>query len=338
MPEPHVQAEHPALVVEPDPDLVPLAAFMRAGDEMLEPVLGVLNRTAEQAGRPRHEHLLRPGVHDLDAEPAAHVGRDHVDVGEGQTELRCDGGTDAGRCLRRCPDPQPPRLDVPAGEHPAALKRRGSGALDVQVQLERVRSRRDRCGGVAVSLDQMPGDIARHVGVDQVVGGPRRVQADHGWQRLVIDNDPLGSVLRQVPVQRDHHDDRLAHVVDLVGSQRITGPAVGQGRVRDQQRQRLGDPTGQVLVGVDGHQAVDVERRAHVYVEHPGVRVRAAHERRRQRVVAKVVEVRPVAAEQAVVFEPRDRLAEKRGHDPSARPGPAERSSAARRTALTMFW
>ena len=80
--------------------------------------------------------------------------------------------------------------------------------------------------------------------MDQVLGGPRRVHPDHGRQRLVVDHDPLGRVLGQVAVLGDDHHDRLADVVDLAGRKRVPGPAVGQRRVRDQQRKRLGDPVG----------------------------------------------------------------------------------------------
>ena len=76
-----------------------------------------------------------------------------------------------------------------------------------------------------------------------------------------------------------------------------------------------------------------------VDAEDPGVRVRAADERGGERVVAEVVEVGAVAAEQAVVLQASDRLAEHRGHWPASRRSSASRfSSAARRTALTMFW
>ena len=47
-----------------------LRAFVRAGDEVLPPVLGELDRTPEQLRRPRHQHLFRPRVDDLDPEAA----------------------------------------------------------------------------------------------------------------------------------------------------------------------------------------------------------------------------------------------------------------------------
>ncbi len=72
-----------AVVVEADGDVLQLAALVGARDEVLAPVLDPLHLVAESRcrkafRRPRHEHLLGPGVHDLDAEAAADVGGDRV--------------------------------------------------------------------------------------------------------------------------------------------------------------------------------------------------------------------------------------------------------------------
>ena len=117
-------------------------------------------------------------------------------------------------------------------------------------------------------------------------GGTGRalVDADDHGQLLVGDPDPLGGVLGDVAVAGHDHDDGLADVVDLVAGQGVAGARVGERRVRDQQGQRLGDPAGQVVPGVDRHDAVDVERVGDVDVDDPGVGVRAAHERGGQRV------------------------------------------------------
>ena len=332
MPELHVESEHSPVVVESDPDPVPLPALVRAGDEVLGPVLGELHRPQQLPGRPRHQHLFRPRVHNLDAEPAAHVGRDHIDVGEREIQLGRDRGPDSGRGLGRAPDPQPLGLGVPPGQHTPAFERSRRRALDGQVQFKHVRRVGDRRDRVAVALREFGGYVARHVGVHQVLACASAVNADDGGQRLVLHDDRLGRVFGQVPVGRDHHGDRLAHVVDLIGGQREPGPRMGQRRMRDQQRQRLGYPPGQVLVGVDRDQPGHVERGGDVNVDNSGVRVRAANKRGRQRVVPEVIEVSPVPAEQPVVFEPRDRLAEHGGHDERCR-----FNSAARSTALTMF-
>ncbi len=152
------------------------------------------------------------------------------------------------------------------------------------------------------------------------LGAPRVVHPDDRRQEVVGDDDPLGGVLGEVAVAGHHHHDRLADVVDLVAGQRVAGARRGQRRVRDEQRQRLGDRAalglvggGEVVVGVDRDQAVDLERAGDVDVGDPGVRVRAAHERGGQRVVPEVVEeVRP-AGDQLGVLDPLDRLAEQLG-------------------------
>jgi hypothetical protein len=139
----------------------------------------------------------------------------------------------------------------------------------------------------------------------------RAARADR--QLLVGDGDPLGGVLGDVPVGRHHHHDRLADVVDLAVGQRVAGARRGQLRVRDEHGQRLRERAGEVLVGVDGDQALDVEGGVHVDVDDAGVRVRAAHEGGGQRAAADVVEVAAAAGDEPGVLPPADRLAEQLG-------------------------
>jgi hypothetical protein len=88
--------------------------------------------------------------------------------------------------------------------------------------------------------------------------------------------------------------------------------------VRDEHGQRLGERAGEVLVGVDGDQALDVEGGVHVDVDDAGVRVRAAHEGGGQRAGADVVEVAAPAGDEPGVLPPADRLPEQlRGHPAS---------------------
>ena len=329
VPERHVQPEQPSLVVEPDLDVMLLGALVRGRDEVLAAVLGELDRLPEGARRHRHEHLLRPGMHDLDAEPAADVRCDDLDVGEVQAQLRGDGCAHAGRGLRRGPQAKPLRLGVPPGQDAPRLERGGRRAFDGQVEREPVLRAGDGCLGVAVLLHHAGADVARHVVMDEVGRRPGRVDAHDGGQRLVGHDDPLGGVLGDVAVTGDDHRDRLAHVVDLVAGERVRGAAVGERRMRDEQRKRLGQRTGQIVVGVDGDQPVDVEGRGDVDVEDPRVRVWRADQGGRQRVVAQVVEVSACPHDEAAVLDPLDRLAEHLGH---------RDSSAARRTAATMFW
>ena len=310
MPELHVEAEQPAVVVEADPDLLELAALVRAGDEVLAPVLGPLHLLVEKPCRPRDQHLLRPRVVDLDAEAAAHVGRDALDLRQRQVELGRDGRAHAGRGLGRGVDPQLALVGVPAGQHALALHRHAGAALDVELELEGVRGCSDRRVDVADLLQHAAGDVAGHVVVHQGRAVAGVGDADDGGEQLVVDPDPLADVLGDVAVAGDHHDDGLADVVDLVPGQRELGAAVGQGRVRDEQRQRLADPAGEVLVGPDADQPVDLEGVGHVDVDDAGVRVRAAHEGGGQGGVPQVVEVAPTAGHQPRVLAPLDRRAE----------------------------
>ncbi len=169
---------------------------------------------------------------------------------------------------------------------------------------------RQRRRDVADLLHQVRRDVVGHAVVHHDVACGGALHPDHRRQRLEVDHDPVDDVLGDVPVDGDDHHDGLADVVDHVGRERVTGPRLGQAGVRDQQGQRLGDPLGQVVVGVDGDQPVDVERGVDVDAGDPGVRVGAAHERDLVRVVPEVVEVAALAAQQARVLAPGDGLAE----------------------------
>ncbi len=313
VPDRHVQPQHAALVVEADTNSLQLLALVGAGDEVLAPVLGPLDRVTQLARRPRHEHLLRPGVHDLGAEPAADVGGDAVDLHQRQPELRGDGGAHPGRGLRRRPHAQCSLVGIPAGQHALALHGHGRAALDVELEGERVRCGVDRCRGVAHLLHEVGGDVAGDVVVHQARALACLRHPDDGGQDVVGHLDALGGVLGQVPVPGDHHHDRLADVVDLALGEGMAGPRVGQGRVRDQQRQGFADPcTGarvgllQVVPRVDGEQAVDVQRVGHVDVHDARVGVRAAHEGGGVGVGAEVVEVPAAAGDQPRVLAPDD--------------------------------
>ena len=314
---------------------------------MLAAVLGELHRAAQRTGRQRHQQLLGPRMVDLHPEPAAHVGRDHVDLAEVEAHLHRQRGSDTGRALRRGPDLQAVDVRVPPRDRAATLQRSARAALDRQVQGEPVRSRGDGRARVTGRLLQSGTDVAGHVLVHQGRGRACGLHADDRRQELVVDPDARDGVLSDVPVLGDDEGDRLADVVDLVLGQRVLGAAVGERRVRDQQRQRLRHPgsqrTGEVVVGVDGVHALDVEHGGDVDVEDASVCVgRPQHggvERRLPATAgrspdADVVDVATLPTQEALVLDPLDPLAHQLGgHEPDAAP-----SSAARSTALTMFW
>jgi hypothetical protein len=321
--EPDVEAEDPTVVVEADLDPVHLGTLVVGSDEVLVTVLGVLDLVAQLPGRPRHEHLLGPGVHDLDPEPPADIGRDALDLREGQLEQGRDGEPHAGRGLGGRVHTQALVVGVPAGEHAAALERGRSRPLDVQPELEAVGGGRDRGRGVPDRLGQRRGDVARDVVVDEVGGLVGTLGGDHRRERLVADPDAIEHVLGGVAVASDDHRHRFTDVVHLAVGQRVLGPWLGQGRVRDQQRQRPAQVGGQIVVGVDRDQPVDVEGLGDVDVEDAGVGMRAAHHRHLVRVVPEIVEEATLAPQQARVLHASDRGTELSGrHEAPSSPRP----------------
>ncbi len=301
--EAHVQRQDAPVVVEADAHVLLLGALVGGGHEVLAAVLGVLDLAAQQARGPGDQHLLGPRVHDLHAEAAADVGRHALDLAVGQAQDRRDGEAHARGRLGRGVHAQALVVGVPAGVDAAALQRGGGAALDVQAQLQGARRGGQRRVDVADLLDQVGGDL---------LGA---VQPDDGGEDLVGDPDAVRGVLGEVAVGGDDHHDRLADVADQVLGQRVGGPRRGQGRVGDEQGEGVGEAARQVLVGVDRHQPLHVQGGGDVDVEHAGVRVGAAHERDLQRIVAEVVEVAALPAQQPGVLTALDALAEHaRGH------------------------
>jgi len=300
---------------------------------VLAPVLGELDRPAQRAGGQRHQHLLGPGVVDLHAEAAAHVGRDHVDLAEVQPQLHRDRGAHAGRALRGGPHLQPVDVGVPAGHRAPALHRHAGAALDGEVQLQPVRGAGDRGRRVADVLLEAGADVAGHVLVDEVLRGAGVVEPHDRREHLVVDLDPADRVLGDVAVVGDDEGDGLADVVHLVLGQGVLGAPVRQRRVRDQQRQRVGHRAGEVLVGPHRVHALDVEDLVDVDADDPRVGVRGAQDGRVQHggvpVHADVVDVPAETAQEALVLDALDRGAHQLG---------GHASSAARSTAFTMFW
>jgi hypothetical protein len=282
---------------------------------VLAPVLGPLDLGLQRDGGHRHEQLLRPRVHDLHAEAAADVRRDDLDRIQRQVQFGRDRRAHRRRRLGARVDAQRPVVGVPACVHALALHGHAGAALDVLREAQRVgrggQRRLDVAGLLAVPRGHVVGDVVVDGGLRLVRG----VDADDDRQLLVGDDDPLCGVLRDVPVGRYHHHHRLADVPDDVAGQGIGGARLGQLRVGDEHRQRLGHRAAQVVVGVDRDQALDVQRALDVDVGDPRVRVRRPHERSGQRGVPDVVEVAALADDQPGVLAPADRLAEQlRGH------------------------
>ncbi len=342
VPEAYVQREQAAVVVEADLDLLQLPALVRRRDEVLAAVLDPLDLAVQPPGRPRHQHLLRPRVHDLHPETAADHGRDALDLAGRQPELGGHRCADAGRRLGRGVDAHRAVGRVPAGVDALALHRHRRAALDVEGEGQPARCGSHRGVDVADLVEVVGGDVVGDVVVHRAIGSPGVVHPDDRRQDVVGDQHPLRRVLGEVPVAGDHHHHRLPDVVDLVAGERVAGARSVQRRVRDEQRQRLGDRAAlalvggqQVVVGVDRDEPLDLERAGGVDVGDPGVGVRAADERDPQGGLPEVVEEVRGAGDELGVLDPLHRLAEQsRRHE-----APRSRViSAARSTLATMFW
>lgn len=299
----HLQAEEAAVVVEAHPHVLHLPALVGGGDEVLAPVLGPLDLPVQQPGRPGDEDLLGPGMDDLDAEAAADVGRDDLHLGQRQSQLGRDRHPHAGGGLRGGVDAQRRVVGVPAGVHALPLQGRARAAFHIEAELQPVRGRVDRlprrlAPGAGHLLHEVRADVARHVVVDQVRAPGGLLQAHDRLEHLVVDPDQRAGVLGEVAVAGDDHDDRLPDVPHDLPGQRVRRAAVGERRVRDQQRQRLGQRAGQVLPRVDRDQAVHVEGGRHVDVEDPRVGVRRPDEGGGRRARAQVVEETPPPGDQ----------------------------------------
>jgi hypothetical protein len=313
VPDVHVEGGEPAVVVVADPDLLPLLPLVRRGDEVLAAVLRPLDLGLQRDRRHRHQQLLGPRVHDLDTEAAAHVRGDHLDLVERQLELGRYRRAHRRRRLGAGVHAQRGVVGVPLRVHALALHRHGRAALDVLGEPEGARRGRQRGLDVAGLLVVDGADVVRDVVVHGGLGRAGGVHPDDDGQFLVRDGDPLGHVLCDVPVGGDHHDHRLADVPDDAVRQRVAGARRVQLRVGDEHRQRLGHRAGQVLVGVDRDQPLDVEAALDVDAGDAGVRVRRPHERGSEGVVADVVEVAALADDQPGVLPSADRLPEQLG-------------------------
>jgi hypothetical protein len=217
--------------------------------------------------------------------------------------------------------------------HPPALQRCRRAALHVEVEFEDVRGALDGGARIPDVLHEVGRDIVSDTLVDGVPRGAGRGDTDDGREDVIGDDDAVADVLRDIAVAGDDHYHRLTDVVDLLADQGITRARRVQRGVRDEQRQRLGHPPRQILPGVDGDQAVDVQGRGHVDVDDAGVGVRAPDERGGDRALVDVVGIAAAAGHQAQILAAlHGRTDAARGHD-----APSRTSSAARSVAAIMF-
>ena len=297
-----------AVGVERGLDLPELVALLRAGDEMLAPVLDPLDRPGEQKRRKRDRDLL--GIGDqLGAEPAAHGRRDHANAARRAPQHAGDQVAPGMRRLGRGPESEQIVDRVVAGERAAPLDRMPAAAMDRKARGEDAASGE---GGfdIAEFHDELGEQVAVAVAMNRRRAGSQRLAAigDDG-KRLVIRLDYRRRVLGLIARVRDDHRHRLADMYDFArGEQRpVALLAVGRARQADDQ----------AMLGEMGFQVVERPHRAHARCRlgralvdpgDRGVGHGASHERGVQgsRQVDVVDEARP-SAQQRRILDPRIR-------------------------------
>ena len=243
-----------AVGVRRELDLLPHVAAVDRGEVALAALLGPLDRAAQPARQGQHEHLLRVDV-QLGAEAAADVGRDHADLRLGNAEHDRGEHPEDVRDLRR----RPQRQLVHDGLREAGA--RLDRVRDQPVLPQAAADGRRRLGEELVHLAgvERPRVAAVRAEVlvdDRSAVGERGLRVDDGMERLVVDRDELGRVLRGGTRVCDDDGDGVALVARLVRCER---PVHRRGGVLGRQpggRKRRLPVVRQVGAGEDGDDAV----------------------------------------------------------------------------------
>ena len=123
-----LQADHPAILHGCELEGVDLRPFLGRADEVLDPVLDVLDRAPKLHRCLWNQEFVGVEHHDLLAEAAAHVGRNHAYLVLIDLEHGGQGATHRQRRLRAVPDRELAGHSLPARRNGAAFHRRGRAA------------------------------------------------------------------------------------------------------------------------------------------------------------------------------------------------------------------
>ena len=217
------------------------------------------------------------------------------------------------RRLRRRPDREHVGRRIVARQHGAAFQGHRRAAVQMHLLLEHMRRILERGIDVAVAHRHEGRDVRGEVGVHGRGAGLHRVaRVAHRRQRLVVDLDRGGGVLREVAVVRDHHGDGLADVADFVAGERDLRARRLDRRIGHQHRDLAGGDARRHVVG--GEHRVNARHRSGrraVDAANAGVAVGAADESRVQHAgQVHVIDELAAPGEQGRVFEARDPCAE----------------------------
>ena len=220
------QAQNFAALVEREFAGHDLIAALRVAEQRFRTRRRPFDRTAaDPARRPHHERVFRIAA-VLHAEAAADIGRDDAQFGLRDAQhLAGDRGAGAVRILRGRVERVVVRLGMVVPDRGARLDRIGGDAGVVDLQRDHVLGVGERgVGRVLVAHHQREGDVVRRLVPDRGRAGLDRVlDIDHRRQRLVVDLDQFGGVLRLRQRFGDDEGDAFAdgaHFVDGEDRQR----------------------------------------------------------------------------------------------------------------------
>ena len=226
-PDLRLQPQNPAFPVGGERGLDHRVPGVVAALEMLEPILGPLDRAAQPPRGEGGDCLLGVERH-LHSEPAADIGRPDPDPGLGETQEPGDSVPQDMRHLCGRPD-----LDHVVA---AVVDREAAAALDGR--------RRDPGVAEAAGDDDRRVDEGIGIGIAHEAAFEKRVASErvvHEWGAVpesrgdvrhrilgrIVDGDQRSGVLRRVGIARDNGGDDLAGEADFgLGDQRPGGGAV----------------------------------------------------------------------------------------------------------------
>ena len=272
-----------------------LGTPVRERDHALGPRLRPAHRLPEPLREPADEQLLRPEVR-LDAEAAADVGRDDAEVAELHAERAGEAELVLVRHLRREPRRQA-AVFSDLGRRGAHLERAaGHARTDERVRDDHIAAVEERL--VRLGRAHVDGDVRADVREEQQLVLQCLVRIDDRGQRVVVDHHQLGGVGARRPVVRDHdRDDLTDEADDVLRDRRAQHARLDQGDRRRRDRR-------DVDVGARQHlHARKVCCGRGVDARDLRVRERGADESERDCALERqVLDVRPLAAEEAAVL------------------------------------
>ncbi len=260
-----LDAENAAVLVDRDLGVVDLAALMRGGEEMLEPVLDPFHRTIELHRDPRQCDFFRVEHHHLRPEAAADERRDDADLMLAEAEHRRKPVANEHRRLRGVPDRHLVGAGIPLRHHAAGLDRRGDAVLVEEAAFENAMRPRRRAAIIALALMHMGRDIAAEIVMDMRSSEDASAcsRSTTAGRYFEIDLDGIERVFGNITAFRDHDRQRLADMVDPAFGQRHLRAQVEDdaGDRRRRHQQRTGLPIGAEIVGgVDRNHALALQR------------------------------------------------------------------------------